>query len=108
MTSAATTPWSSIFTRIQRQMAMLPKTLPEESLLLRVLVQSMVVVGIIATDIAAETQLSLWAISLQVCGRLQSCKPDLRMMSPFFIAFCGILSCFYNFQAQFFFSCETL
>ena len=44
------------------------KTSPEESLLLRILVQLMVVVGILATDIAAETQLSLWAIPLSVIG----------------------------------------
>jgi transglutaminase-like putative cysteine protease len=47
---------------------MMPKTPPEDSLLLRILVQSMVVVGIIATDIAAETQLSLWAIPLSILG----------------------------------------
>ncbi len=47
---------------------MMPKTAPEESLLLRILVQSMVVVGILATDIAAETQLSLWAIPLSIIG----------------------------------------
>ena len=47
---------------------MMPKILPEESLLLRVLVQSMVVIGIIATDVAAETHLSLWAIPLSIMG----------------------------------------
>ena len=46
----------------------MPKTSPEESLLLRVLVQLMVVVGIIATDVAAETNLSLWAIPLSIIG----------------------------------------
>jgi transglutaminase-like putative cysteine protease len=59
---------TSILAKIQRQMAMMPKTSPEESLLLRVLVQSMVVVGIIATDVAAETHLSLWAIPLSIVG----------------------------------------
>jgi transglutaminase-like putative cysteine protease len=59
---------SSIFAKIQQQMAMMPRTAPEESLLLRVLVQSMVVVGIIATDVAAETHLSLWAIPLSIMG----------------------------------------
>lgn len=44
----------------------LPKT--EESLLLRVLTQAMVIVGIIATDVAAETQMSLWAIPLSIAG----------------------------------------
>ncbi|MBE9115827.1 DUF3488 domain-containing protein [Lusitaniella coriacea LEGE 07157] len=43
-----------------------PKT--EESLLLRVLVQVLVIVGIIATDVAAETQMSLWAIPLGIVG----------------------------------------
>lgn len=47
---------------------MMPKTITEESLLLRVLVQSMVVIGIIATDVAAETSLSLWAIPLSMIG----------------------------------------
>ena len=47
---------------------MMPRSLPEESLLLRVLVQSMVVVGMIATDVAAETSLSLWAIPLSIFG----------------------------------------
>ncbi len=59
---------SSILAKIQQQMAMRPQTVPEESLLLRVLVQSMVVVGIIATDVAAETQLSLWAIPVSIMG----------------------------------------
>jgi transglutaminase-like putative cysteine protease len=58
----------SRFTNIRQQMAMMPRTPPDESLLLRVLVQLMVVVGIIATDVAAETQLSLWAIPLSIVG----------------------------------------
>jgi transglutaminase-like putative cysteine protease len=58
----------SLLAKIQRQMAMMPKTAPEESLLLRVLVQAMVVVGIVATDVAAETNLSLWAIPLSIIG----------------------------------------
>jgi protein-glutamine gamma-glutamyltransferase len=58
----------SSFANLQQQMAMMPRTLPEESLLLRVLVQLMVVVGIIATDVAAETHLSLWAIPLSIVG----------------------------------------
>jgi transglutaminase-like putative cysteine protease len=68
MSSSSTSPSSLIFTKIQQQMAMMPKTSPEESLLLRILVQSMVVVGIVATDIAAETQMSLWAVPLSILG----------------------------------------
>ncbi len=46
----------------------MPKPKTEESILLRVLVQALVIVGIIATDIAAETQMSLWAIPLSIVG----------------------------------------
>jgi protein-glutamine gamma-glutamyltransferase len=59
---------TSLLAKIQHQMAKMPKAPPEDSLLLRVLVQSMVVVGIIATDVAAETHLSLWAIPLSIIG----------------------------------------
>jgi protein-glutamine gamma-glutamyltransferase len=40
----------------------------EDSISLRILSQAMVIAGIIATDIAAETQTSLWAIPLSVVG----------------------------------------
>ena len=45
-----------------------PKT--EESILLRILVQTMVIVGIIATDVAArgESMMSFWAIPLSILG----------------------------------------
>ncbi len=46
----------------------MPKISPEDSLLLRILVQSMVSVGILATDVAAETQMSWWAIPLSIAG----------------------------------------
>src|SRR5919199_4527842 len=40
----------------------------ENSILLRALVQGLVIVGIVATDIAAETQNSFWAIPLSIVG----------------------------------------
>lgn len=40
----------------------------EDSILLRVLVQALVIVGIVATDIAAETQLSFWAVPMSIVG----------------------------------------
>ena len=46
----------------------MPRIPPEDSLLLRILVQAMVSVGIVATDVAAETQMSLWAIPLSIAG----------------------------------------
>jgi transglutaminase-like putative cysteine protease len=48
------------------QRALMPE--PEESILFRVLTQALVSVGIIATDIAAETHLSVWAIPLSLIG----------------------------------------
>jgi len=47
-------------------MAATPLAEVEASLLLRGLVQALVV-GIVATDIAAETQLSYWAVPPQYC-----------------------------------------
>jgi protein-glutamine gamma-glutamyltransferase len=41
---------------------------PEDSVWLRVLAQSLVIVGIVATDIAAETSLWIWAIPLSLVG----------------------------------------
>ncbi|RUT00573.1 transglutaminase [Dulcicalothrix desertica PCC 7102] len=46
----------------------------ENSIALRVLVLANVIVGIIATDIAAETQLSFWAAPLSVVGAAWSYK----------------------------------
>ncbi len=40
----------------------------EESVLFRILTQALVSVGIVATDIAAETNLSLWAVPLSLMG----------------------------------------
>ncbi|NRB08897.1 MAG: DUF3488 domain-containing protein, partial [Richelia sp.] len=40
----------------------------ENSITLRALVLGMVILGVVATDIAAQTQLSLWAIPLSLAG----------------------------------------
>lgn len=57
-----------VWNQWRRQMAATPLAEVEDSLLLRVLVQALVGVGIVATDIAAETQLSYWAVPLSVVG----------------------------------------
>ncbi len=44
----------------------------ENSLLLRVLIQSLVTVGIIATDVAADTKMSLWAVPISAIGAFWS------------------------------------
>jgi protein-glutamine gamma-glutamyltransferase len=58
----------SPFEQFKQRLEALPQPKTEESILLRVLVQSLVIVGIIATDIAAETQMSWWAIPLSIAG----------------------------------------
>ncbi|HIK08737.1 MAG TPA: DUF3488 domain-containing protein [Oscillatoriaceae cyanobacterium M33_DOE_052] len=49
-----------------------PVVVTEDSIGLRVLVQSLVIVGILATDVAAETQTSLWAVPLSILGGMWS------------------------------------
>jgi hypothetical protein len=44
----------------------------EDSITLRVLVLALVIVGILATDIAAQTAFSFWAIPLSVVGTIWS------------------------------------
>jgi transglutaminase-like putative cysteine protease len=56
----------------QRLFAKRPIVDSEDSLLLRVLIQSMVSVGIFATDVAADTHMSLWAIPLSMAGAIWS------------------------------------
>ncbi len=62
----------SFLNRIRQEMEKLPLPETEESILLRVLVQVLVIVGIIATDIAAETFMSVWAIPLSIVGGIWS------------------------------------
>ena len=57
-----------VFNQFRQRLAAMPMPETEESILLRVLVQALVVVGIIATDVAAETQISLWAVPLSIAG----------------------------------------
>ncbi|WP_072619407.1 transglutaminase TgpA family protein [Spirulina major] len=65
---------SSLFRRIPvvgslpQRLMNLPRPETEESLTLRIFVQVLVVVGIVATDVAASTQMSVWAIPLSFAG----------------------------------------
>lgn len=56
------------FGKLWRRLEAMPTSETENSIGLRVLVQALVIVGIIATDLAAETQLSWWAIPLSGIG----------------------------------------
>jgi transglutaminase-like putative cysteine protease len=59
---------SRFFQQLQHQLEAPPPSSIEESLLLRVMVQALVGVGILATDVAAGTQMSVWAIPLSLAG----------------------------------------
>jgi transglutaminase-like putative cysteine protease len=66
----------------------MPPPETENSILLRVLVQALVIVGIIATDIAAETQMSFWAVPLSIIGATWSWyrRRDRNVAVKFFLA----------------------
>jgi transglutaminase-like putative cysteine protease len=57
-----------------RRVQSLPIEAPEESVLLRLLAQAMVTIGIVALDVAAESddKLSYWAIPLSIAGAVLS------------------------------------
>ena len=57
-----------VFSQLWQRLEAMPPPVTENSILLRVLVQGLVIVGIIATDIAAETQNSFWAVPLSIVG----------------------------------------
>ena len=52
----------------QVRLQAMPEPKTEESIVFRILVQLMVIVGIVATDVAAQTTWSLWAIPLSIIG----------------------------------------
>jgi transglutaminase-like putative cysteine protease len=58
--------------KLRQRLAALPPPVVEESIALRIVVQALVMVGIVATDVAAETQLSFWAIPLSTIGAVWS------------------------------------
>jgi transglutaminase-like putative cysteine protease len=60
--------WPALLQRSTRR----PVINSENSFLLRFLIQSLVTVGIIATDVAADTQMSLWAVPISAIGAFWS------------------------------------
>ena len=57
-----------VFSQLWQRLEAMPVQETENSIWLRVLVQGLVIVGIVATDIAAETQTSFWAVPLSIVG----------------------------------------
>jgi len=85
---------------VRQQLQAIPSIPPEESIALRVCVQAMVTVGILATDIAAETQMSLWAVPLSILGAAWSWKQRYNRNIPakflLALAMLGSLGLFFN------------
>jgi transglutaminase-like putative cysteine protease len=77
-----------VFNQFLQRLEEIPLPKPEDSILLRALVQAMVAVGIIATDIAAETHMSLWAVPLSIIGATWSWyrRRDRNVPTKFCIA----------------------
>ncbi|HEY9636602.1 MAG TPA: transglutaminaseTgpA domain-containing protein [Coleofasciculaceae cyanobacterium] len=77
-----------VFSQLWQRLEAMPIPQAENSILLRVLVQGLVIVGIVATDIAAETQMSFWAVPLSMVGATWSWyrRRDRNVTVKFFLA----------------------
>lgn len=64
--------WHLPIDRWRKTMQRSPLTEVEDSIPLRVLVLGLVIIGVVATDIAAETTFSLWAVPLSIVGAIWS------------------------------------
>ncbi|MGF1494364.1 MAG: DUF3488 and DUF4129 domain-containing transglutaminase family protein [Microcoleaceae cyanobacterium] len=75
-----------IVRQIQHRIATSPTPKAEDSISLRIAVQLLVVVGILATDIAIEEPLNLWAIPVTILGAVWSWFSRRRRNVP--VKFC--------------------
>jgi len=82
----------------QREMAAVPTVEVENSIVFRVLVGALVIVGIIATDVAAQTQFSFWGVPLSLVGAIWSCyRRSQRNISVKFCIAIGMLLALFAF-----------
>ena len=74
----------------------LPLHQVEDSIILRILVQTLVIIGILATDVASGRQMSIWAIPLSVIGGFWSWRQRRKrnIMVKFLLAIGMILVLF--------------
>src|SRR4028119_1678640 len=74
--------------KLWQQIEAMPPPVIEDSLLLRILVQLLVIVGIVATDVAAEEALNLWAVPVSIVGATWSWyrRRDRNVAAKFCIA----------------------
>ncbi|TVQ44478.1 MAG: DUF3488 domain-containing protein [Gloeocapsa sp. DLM2.Bin57] len=84
------------FKQLWERLESLPQPKTEESITLRILVQTLVIVGIIATDVASGRQMSIWAIPLSIIGAIWSWRQRRKrnIMVKFLLAVGMILVLF--------------
>lgn len=89
------------FRQLWQRLDELPTENIEDSIALRVMVQALVLVGIVAIDVAAETQNNLWAIPLSIIGATWSWyrRRDRNVLVKFCIAL-GMLAALGAFLVQ--------
>ncbi|MGB5769448.1 MAG: DUF3488 and DUF4129 domain-containing transglutaminase family protein [Crocosphaera sp.] len=88
----------SLFQQFQQKIKAMPPLKTEESAIFRILVQGLVILGIIATDIAAGTQMSLWAIPLSIIGGIWSLyRRKHRNITLKFLLAIGMIAVLFSF-----------
>lgn len=95
----------NLFKQLKERLEALPKPITEESILLRVLVQALVIIGIIATDVAAgfETRMSLWAVPLSIVGAIFSWRRRKKQnVAAKFLLAIGMLAVLFAFFGNLF------
>ena len=87
--------------KLWQQIEAMPPPVVEDSLLLRILVQLLVIVGIVATDVAAEEALNLWAVPVSIVGATWSWyrRRDRNVAAKFCIAI-GMLVALFAFFSR--------
>ena len=81
-------PQTQYLKSIKTRLNSISPPITEESILFRILVQALVIIGIIATDVAGSTTMSFWAIPLSIVGGLWSWynRKKLNITVKFLIA----------------------
>ncbi len=95
LTSDSPTPTASLWQRLRERLKNQPRPEPEESIPLRVLVQALVTVGILATDLAAadsadSLNISIWAVPASWIGAFWSWRQRRKSNIP--VQFCIALA----------------
>lgn len=87
------------FKQLWKRIETSPPPVVEESIWLRILVQTLVILGIIATDIASGQYMSVWAIPLSIVGAIWSWRRrrHRNIMLKFLLALGMILVLFFFF-----------